>query len=505
MKYLLSYLLLLLAFFSLGIGAYYTQTVRNVEVHASKGRFMVHMLHSAYFYKNTVNVKWSATAKGKPDLPFWLHLFPSRHRGIAYLIGTPVTPLHQIVIHVIALSLDTYEKADQYVTIMLSDDVRYNSSTQQIVEMRVKNIEAEEFLNPHADHIKRLERSIHETFRGKGVNPYVYSIYPEFVPETNLETRQYYRPPIKSGSIIQIGTQANFHPNVMKLTQGLRSNPDYCTQNAVIPLDKHFKPAFQVDWCQFSIRNVTQLKGAFLPIVTTDRMITLPKYTPPEIVEEPKPAEEKPSDIQEFNKLNKVTEPEKTTTTTVTKQEGNYNVPQTYYFWQTVFIFPLIAALLICLIFILSLIFFGRREGQQWRDYKTPKEQLHEYLNVRESQRQLRELSVQRQVLLSPNRSKSGTPLGVQDFLKSKENSPATKKRNPITDSQSRLNPPTPTTVERRVNSTTFDDGLNERLPPRSSVGKQTVAEAAKLTNSNVNLYRNPLDFDDDFDSKHDY
>jgi hypothetical protein len=69
-----------------------------------------------------VNVKWTATAKGKPNLPFWLHLFPSRHRGIAYLIGTPVTPLHQMVIHVIARSLDTYEKAEQFVTIMLTDD-----------------------------------------------------------------------------------------------------------------------------------------------------------------------------------------------------------------------------------------------------------------------------------------------------------------------------------------------------------------------------------------------
>jgi hypothetical protein len=40
--------------------------------------------------------------------------------------------------------------------------------------MRIKNIEAEDFLNPHSDLIKRLERSIHETFRGKGVNPYIF-------------------------------------------------------------------------------------------------------------------------------------------------------------------------------------------------------------------------------------------------------------------------------------------------------------------------------------------
>lgn len=143
----MSYLLRLLLFLTLSIcsiWAYYTQTVRNVEVHASKGKFLVHMLHSAYFYKNTgkhgdnftlfsidllANVKWSATARHKPNLPFWLHLFPSRHRGIAYLIGTPVTPLHQIVIHVIALNLDTYEKADQYVTIMLSDDGKHVKET----------------------------------------------------------------------------------------------------------------------------------------------------------------------------------------------------------------------------------------------------------------------------------------------------------------------------------------------------------------------------------------
>lgn len=44
-----------------------------------------------------------------------------------------------------------------YFVLFLTILVRYNSSTQQIVEMRVKNIEAEEFLNPHSDQIKRLE------------------------------------------------------------------------------------------------------------------------------------------------------------------------------------------------------------------------------------------------------------------------------------------------------------------------------------------------------------
>lgn len=40
----------------------------------------------------------------------------------------------------------------------------------------MKNIEAEEFLNHHSQQIKSLEKAIHETFRGKGVNPYIFVI-----------------------------------------------------------------------------------------------------------------------------------------------------------------------------------------------------------------------------------------------------------------------------------------------------------------------------------------
>jgi hypothetical protein len=132
--------------------------------------------------------------------------------------------------------------------------VRFNSTTQQIAEIRVKNIEAEDFMNPHSDQLKRLERTIHETFRGRGVNPYVYNIFPEFIPDNSQERFLPHYRSIKSGSVIQIGTQLNFHPNVMNLVNGLRNNPDYCTQNSIIPLNKHFgSHGFTVDWCQFSL------------------------------------------------------------------------------------------------------------------------------------------------------------------------------------------------------------------------------------------------------------
>lgn len=107
---------------------------------------------------------------------------------------------------------------------------------------------------------------------------------------------------------------------------------------------------------------------------------------------------------------------------------------------------PALLAVLVLLILCLSCIFCGWREGQPWRDYKTPKEQLQEYLNVRESQRHLRELSVQRQMLLmNADRSKSATPMGVQTFLQPRGGSVTPsmqQKRAPHYDSQSRLPPP---------------------------------------------------------------
>ncbi len=93
------------------------------------------------------------------------------------------------------------------------------------------------------------------------------------------------------------------------------------------------------------------------------------------------------------------------------------------------------------LVLALSFIFFGRREGQHWRDYKTPKlvayalfcdlinylcyrSQLQEYVHLRETQQHLRELSIQRQELLATDngRCSSTTPAPptIQSFLQPK-------------------------------------------------------------------------------------
>lgn len=86
------------------------RAIDTVQSEARKGHLFVYTLHSASFFPSTgdpsphlseihrrprqdetrfsVEVTWSATLKNRPALPSWLHLVPSRHKAIAYLVGT---------------------------------------------------------------------------------------------------------------------------------------------------------------------------------------------------------------------------------------------------------------------------------------------------------------------------------------------------------------------------------------------------------------------------------
>ncbi|KHJ91140.1 hypothetical protein OESDEN_09005 [Oesophagostomum dentatum] len=97
-------------------------TIDTRQTDARKGQFFVYTLHSAALFPNTVDVAWSATLKNRPALPSWLHLVPSRHKALAYLVGTPVTGARQVTVHVFAKRLDTYETKQQYIVISLAED-----------------------------------------------------------------------------------------------------------------------------------------------------------------------------------------------------------------------------------------------------------------------------------------------------------------------------------------------------------------------------------------------
>jgi hypothetical protein len=71
--------------------------------------------------------------------------------------------------------------------------VRFNTSTQQLTEIHIKNIEAEEFLNRRGGKVERLEKSIRETFRGKDINPYIFNILSDVTVQPPDNFQQYFK------------------------------------------------------------------------------------------------------------------------------------------------------------------------------------------------------------------------------------------------------------------------------------------------------------------------
>ncbi|KAJ1352602.1 hypothetical protein KIN20_008996 [Parelaphostrongylus tenuis] len=238
-------------------------------------------------------------------------------------------------------------------------------------------------------------------------------------------------------------------------------SPFFCRKRNLVVLNKYFAPRFDVDWCRTRIRNLTVLHNY--------------------VGGEPGKDQYKYEKIVELGKVN-------STPAQPLREVGP--IGEGYTFWESVLVFPLIAVFCIVLVLVLSLIFFGRREGQQWRDYKTPKEQLNEYVSVRESQRHLRELSVQRQLLLmAGNHDHSCPPYGVHSFLQ-----PKCKIAANCSDPVGRLG----------KNSNNIEETTDILSTDSIPVGKQTVAEAARQCGSSLHLYRNPLESETDEENDND-
>ncbi|KAM3725058.1 Epsilon-sarcoglycan [Dirofilaria immitis] len=394
---------------------------------------------------------------------------PSRYKALAYLYGTAISPLNQVVIHVIARRLDNYDKAEQYITIFLNDNEKYRNSTQQFAEIYIKNYDAEDLLTDRTGTFELLKKSMKESFRGKGLNPYIFQVLAAGnLPPQNVQFNLHH----KVGSIVRIGTQNRFHVNVLNLERGLQRNPQYCSRNHLVPLDKFFAPIFQIDWCNFHVKNVTA------PTIHNNDAVVQQKST--KIIE--------PNiDTEAYTSYHQY-EP---STSSVSKMETPV-LHTRYYFWESFLMFPMLGVCCILLLILLSLIFFGRREGQHWRDYKTPKRQLEEYASVRDSQRHLRELSMQRQMLLmASDRVQSHTSLGIHTFLQPKSASHNPSPENLRANLSSRGSRSPLLRGSRVYLSISPDKTTDNHVTPMS---KQTVAEAAKACGSSLHLYRNPFE-----------
>ena len=84
---------------------------------------------------------------------------------------------------------------------------RFNGATQQIAEIRLTNVDAEELLwgIGRDERLKNLERAIHSTFRGRNVSPYIFNILPGMANPPSLELMHQLRRRINTGFLLHCG------------------------------------------------------------------------------------------------------------------------------------------------------------------------------------------------------------------------------------------------------------------------------------------------------------
>uniref|UniRef100_A0A1I7SYI6 CADG domain-containing protein n=1 Tax=Caenorhabditis tropicalis TaxID=1561998 RepID=A0A1I7SYI6_9PELO len=343
--------------------------------------------------------------------------------------------------------MDNFDIQQRMIVINLVEDALYQGSTQQIFELPINGLDVEDLVSNRDRKISQIETALRNTFRGRNVNPYIAEIRPRYIIPTGKE--HIFKNSV--GTMVFVGTQQKFYPGTLSIVRNLQTMPEFCSKPSEVVMNKYFAPTFSVDWCNVAVRNVT-------------------------------------SNEDEMNEKSMKKDPEEKLTRVIPVEDGKPEQPprELYGYSEHGFSIVLVAIILgVCalLIFALVLIFFGSREGQKWRDDKTSGETMGEYVSIRENQKKLRELSLQRQLLSMGPDTNSTAPSGIHSYLQSRSRAPSTIAR--FSKSASRLN-------DREDTIELLPSG--DHIP----VGKQTVAEAAKQCGSSLHLYRNPLSSESD-------
>ncbi|CAI2357330.1 unnamed protein product [Caenorhabditis sp. 36 PRJEB53466] len=381
-------------------------------------------------------------------LPNWLRLLPSRHPEIAYLIGTPVTNVQQVTLHVIAKRLDNFAIQQRMLVINLVEDSNYQGNTQQVFELPLNGVDVEDLVSNRDRKINQLESALRNTFRGRNVNPYIADIRPRYLIPRGKE--HIFKNSV--GTVVDIGTQQKFYPGTFSIVRNLQTTPEFCSRPSSVVMNKYFAPVFSVDWCNVLIRNVSAIIDEDDSEESIKKKVTLDKSESKDKEQSIDRPEPPPQEIYGYS---------------------GYN------FFNSVILFPAIA--IICVILILVLTMIPRLFP--FKICFCCSETMEEYVSVCQNQKKLRELSIQRQLLSMGSETNSGTPTGIHSYLQTRSRAPSTIAR--FSKSASRLNDREDTV---------------EVLPSidHVPVGKQTVAEAAKQCGSSLHLYRNPLSDESD-------
>ncbi|CDW57621.1 Mitotic checkpoint protein BUB3 [Trichuris trichiura] len=326
---------------------------------------LIRLVHSELFF--AVPIRYTASLDGYPDLPSWIDITSSPKTHDAYLFGNP-RKVGSIDVLVIGLNRATYTTSLKRLRVHVVDQTKtkYKSSDQRI-QLLVANYDAWQFFAME-ELLKQLQAAVVEAFPSRTGSSTIYRI--QVANLTSGKARIFGN---SIGVLVTVAPLDRFTPRVSVLGKDLLSNPTVCKRNVILPWDAIFAPRFKVDWCRFRLWSTA----------TIDRNLSRTMIHSTNVGQEDEMFSGGKNDSLSYEWVPQF------------RRFSLHSFARSYFRdWVVFGIVP--GAILLFIILVLSSILFGCREGQHWRDYKTPRIQLMEYVSLRRSQRHLRQLTLRR-------------------------------------------------------------------------------------------------------------
>uniref|UniRef100_A0A5S6QPP8 Epsilon-sarcoglycan n=1 Tax=Trichuris muris TaxID=70415 RepID=A0A5S6QPP8_TRIMR len=334
-----------------------------------RNRFFYHTIPAKEFFDGVtpVRIRYTASMEGHPDLPRWIDITSSPRSHDAYLFGNPEQN-GSVDILVIGLNRATYAASLKRLRIHITEETKWSAkSPEQLIEVLIANYDAWQFFATE-QLLQQLQAAAIQAFPSRTGSSTIYRVQ---VANSPIGMARFFNSSF--GVIVTIAAQDRFSKRVGILGNDLLSNPTACKRNVILPWDAVFAPRFKVDWCRFRLRSRSTIGSTGPQIIAnaenvgTEDELTLAGKNDSLLFEK----------MEEFRRF------------------ASHNFARSYFRdWVVFAVVP--GAVLLFVLLVLSSILFGCREGQHWRDYKTPRVQLMEYVSLRRSQHRLRQLSVRR-------------------------------------------------------------------------------------------------------------
>ncbi|KRZ50306.1 Mitotic checkpoint protein BUB3, partial [Trichinella nativa] len=312
-------------------------------------------------------IRYSVSLEGFPDLPSWLHVTHSPVTYDLFIFGNPESNITENIM-VVALNLKTFQTARKRMRIKVTKGIYAKDDRVETAELWILNHNVWQFFAD--ENILRLLQSlVMKAFPSLKEHTTILKLsIPKFAVNKALADKH-------DGTVVTMVAPGGFQKNVLNLMKELQANPAACKRNEIVSLNPVFAPRFQIDWCRLRLHeqplSLTK-NGTNSRVLIGHNELFGAAWTN--------------DTMHEYI----------TSSDNVRYRPTSTNRLGRSYFQDWIFFVVIPSAVLLFILLILSMMLFGCREGQHWRDYKTPRTQLIDYVHLRQSQQQLRQLSFRR-------------------------------------------------------------------------------------------------------------